>query len=122
MKAGMCISGRNWRCGPCWTGDGHSNPPDCLGGCARALNAPYAFPRGRMVRRSGQTTIYWGGEKCVAAHQGEIAAALLAGENPKWQFDEHERVIAAEKETVRQWLGITDIDWESVDGEALFAT
>ncbi len=60
-------------------------------------NAPYAFPRGRLVRLEKSNVIYWGGEPEVRARRSDIERAFHALGQCRWRLDEHERTLSEDR-------------------------
>jgi hypothetical protein len=68
-------------------------------------DAPYAFPRGRLVVIRGKPIIYWGGEDVVRKKRAQIESALGVSRQVIWKHDEHEHTLPDDVAVARRALG-----------------
>jgi hypothetical protein len=80
---------------------------------AELVNHPYGFPRGRVTKIGQQYVVYHGNDLRGLVARKAIEAAFGIAKRCRWEFDEHERCLRADKEGVRRCLGIRE-DWPAV--------
>jgi hypothetical protein len=80
---------------------------------AELTNHPYGFPRGRVTKVARQFVVYHGNDLRGLITRKAIEAAFDIGNRCRWEFDEHERCLRADKDGVRRCLGIRE-DWPAV--------
>jgi len=80
---------------------------------ADLVNHPYGFPRGRVTKMGRQFVVYQGDDFRGLIARKAIEAAFDIGKRCRWEFDEHERCLRADKDSARCCLGIRE-DWPAV--------
>jgi hypothetical protein len=83
-----------------------NNPPRFRELEAKLLNHPYGLPRGRIAEVGRQFVVYHGNDFSGLVERDQIEGAFDIQKRCRWQFDDHERCLTADKDEVRAHLGI----------------
>ena len=80
------------------------------------ISTAYAgFPRGRIQKVGRKFKVYHGSDfEKLVSRQSILDQFGIDSDQAVWEFDDHERVLTFDKETIKKVFNIKE-DWRSVD-------
>ena len=82
-------------------------------GAAALENLPYAFPRGRVVRKEKGWAVYWGGDFTDFVAKREIECAFKLRGPVAWVRDDHEQCLEPDVTALKELIAIAE-RWPAV--------